>query len=143
MLFRSGPQIELCSVCGQPGADGSVRGKIMVSRLVVGAHYGLRDWIAQRATAVVMAGYSLWLGVWVLVDPPQNYGAWKTMIGTGWMRIATLLFIVSMLIHAWVGVRDIVMDYVKAAWLRLCLYVLVILTLVAYAGWSVQILLRT
>ena len=86
-----GPQIELCSVCGQPGADGSVWGKIMVSRLVVGAHYGLRDWIAQRATAVVMAGYSLWFGVWVLVDPPQNYGAWKTMIGTGWMRIATLL----------------------------------------------------
>ena len=60
----------------------------MVSRLVVGAHYGLRDWIAQRATAVVMAGYSLWLGVWVLVDPPQNYGAWKTMIGTGWVASA-------------------------------------------------------
>ena len=112
----------------------------MVSRLVVGAHYGLRDWIAQRATAVVMAGYSLWLGVWVLVDPPQNYGAWKTMIGTGWMRIATLLFIVSLLIHAWVGVRDIVMDYIKHSGLRLALYSVFVSALFVYAAWSVRIL---
>jgi len=115
----------------------------MVARLVVGAHYGLRDWLVQRVTAVVMAVYSLIVAAWVLIDPPVNYSAWKSMFASGWMRTATLLFIVSLLLHAWVGVRDIVMDYVKPAWLRLCLHVLVILVLVAYAGWSVQILWRT
>ena len=114
----------------------------MVNRLVVGAHYGLRDWIIQRASAVVMAVYAVIVGVWVLVDPPVNYGAWKSMFAGGWMRVATLLFFLALLLHAWVGVRDVVMDYVKPVWLRLTLYVLVILTLLAYAGWSVQILWR-
>ena len=115
----------------------------MVGRLVVGAHYGLRDWLGQRVTAIVMAVYSLIVGAWVLIEPPLNFGAWKTMFASGWMRIATLLFIVSLLLHAWVGVRDIVMDYVKPTWLRLCLHVVVILVLLAYAGWSVQILWKT
>ena len=114
----------------------------MVNRLVVGAHYGLRDWLVQRASAVVMAVYAVVVGLWVLIDPPMNQGAWKTLLTGGWMRVATFLFVVSLILHAWVGVRDIVMDYVKPAWLRLTLYVLVILTLVAYAGWSVQILWR-
>jgi len=115
----------------------------MVGRLVVGAHYGLRDWLAQRVTAVVMAVYTVILGTWVIVDAPATFQAWKGMFSTGWMKIATLLFVISLLLHAWVGVRDIVMDYVKPAWLRLCLYVVVILVLMTYAGWSVQILWRT
>ncbi len=115
----------------------------MVNRLVVGAHYGLRDWLVQRITAVVMAVYSLVLGAWIFLEPPLNYGAWKSMFASGWMRIATLFFIASLLLHAWVGIRDIVMDYVKPAWLRLCLHVLVILVLIAYAAWSVQIFWRT
>jgi succinate dehydrogenase / fumarate reductase membrane anchor subunit len=115
----------------------------MVSRLVVGAHYGLRDWLVQRGTAVVMAVYTVILGAWILIAPPGNYAAWKTMFSTGWMRVATLFFFISLLLHAWVGMRDIVMDYVKPTWLRLCAHLFVILVLVAYAGWSVQILWRT
>lgn len=115
----------------------------MVGRLVVGAHYGLRDWLVQRGTAVVMAIYTVILCTWILVDPPVDYGAWKGMFGTSWMRVATLFFFVSLYLHAWVGMRDIVMDYVKPTWLRLCAHVAVILVLIAYAGWSVQILWRT
>ncbi len=115
----------------------------MVSRLVVGAHYGLRDWLMQRASAVVMAIYTVIVGAWILVEPPLNYGAWTSMFSNSCMRIATLFFFISLLLHAWVGMRDIVMDYVKPTWLRLCLHLFVILVLVAYAGWSVQILWRT
>ena len=56
------------------------------------------------------------------------------------MKLATLLFLLSLYLHAWVGVRNIFMDYVKNGGVRLALYVLVITALIAYAGWSAQIL---
>jgi len=114
----------------------------MVNRVVVGAGYGLRDWLVQRMTAVVMALYSfLLLGV-VAVMRPTEYAAWKAIFTNGGMRIATLVFFLSMFLHIWVGVRDILMDYVKLTGLRLALQVLVILVLTGYFAWTVEILWR-
>jgi succinate dehydrogenase / fumarate reductase membrane anchor subunit len=112
----------------------------MVKREVVGAHYGLRDWLAQRVTAVVMAVYTL-LFVMALAGLPQfDYGHWQALWATPWMRYATILFVLSMLYHAWVGVRNIFMDYIKPPGLRLTLHVVVILALAWYGAWAVQIL---
>jgi succinate dehydrogenase / fumarate reductase membrane anchor subunit len=72
-----------------------------------------------------------------------DHGQWKALFSQGWMRVATLLFFVSLLLHAWVGMRDILMDYVKPTGWRLALEIVVILVLVAAAGWSVEILWRT
>jgi len=113
-----------------------------VKRLVVGAHYGLRDWLAQRITAAIMAVYTLMMLLVFLKYPPSTYAAWKDLFALGWMRIATLLFAVSLGWHAWVGVRDILMDYVKPDGLRLALQVLTLLTVAVYVGWAVQILFR-
>ena len=115
----------------------------MVRRVVVGAHYGLKDWLAQRVTAVVMATFTVLMVVVLLASGPITFASWKALFASGWMRFACLLFVVSMLMHAWVGVRDIVMDYVKPTGIRLVLHVLVIIALVGYAGWAVQILWRT
>jgi succinate dehydrogenase / fumarate reductase membrane anchor subunit len=114
----------------------------MVKRLVVGAHYGLRDWLAQRITAVVMAAYMAgFLCVWVSRQP-VTYEAWKALFAQGWMRVATLLFAFSLAWHAWVGVRDILMDYIQSTAARLALEVLALLVLATYLGWTVQILWR-
>jgi succinate dehydrogenase / fumarate reductase membrane anchor subunit len=113
-----------------------------VKRLVVGAHYGLRDWLAQRISAVLMAVYTLILLVVLLKSPPLTYAAWKDLFAQGWMRVATLLFAASLAWHAWVGVRDILMDYVKPDGLRLTLQVLVLLLIASYVGWAIQILWR-
>ena len=113
-----------------------------MKRLVVGAHYGLRDWLAQRITAAIMALYTVMMFVVFLKQPPSSYTAWKDLFAQGWMRIATLLFAVSLGWHAWVGVRDILMDYVKPDGLRLALQVLTLLTVAVYVGWAVQILFR-
>jgi succinate dehydrogenase / fumarate reductase, membrane anchor subunit len=113
----------------------------MVKRLVVGAHYGLRDWLAQRISAVIMAAYSL-IAAFVFLREPLAYGAMRELFAQGWMRVATLLFAVSLAWHAWVGVRDILMDYVKPDGLRLALQVLTLLVIAAYVGWTVQILWR-
>jgi succinate dehydrogenase / fumarate reductase membrane anchor subunit len=112
----------------------------LVKREVVGAHYGLRDWIAQRVTAVIMVVYTTLILSVVASLPQMDYWQWKVLWQTPLVRSATVLFIASLLLHAWIGVRNIFMDYIKDAALRLTLYVLVIGALLWYAVWSVQIL---
>jgi len=113
-----------------------------VKRLVVGAHYGLRDWLAQRITAAIMAAYTLILAGVLLNKAPITYSVWKDLFAQGWMRVATLLFAASLAWHAWVGVRDILMDYIKPDGLRLTMQVGTLLLLAVYVGWTVQILWR-
>jgi succinate dehydrogenase / fumarate reductase membrane anchor subunit len=112
----------------------------MVKREVVGAHYGLRDWLAQRVTAVVMVVYTVLFLIVLARQPQLDHGHWRALWALPWMRYATVLFILSLLYHAWVGVRNIFMDYIKPAGLRLVLHILVILALVWYGAWAVQIL---
>jgi succinate dehydrogenase / fumarate reductase membrane anchor subunit len=114
----------------------------VVKRLVVGAHYGLRDWLAQRISAAIMALYTIMAVFLIAGRSPFTHASLKDLFAQGWMRIATLLFAVSLAWHAWVGVRDILMDYVKPDGLRLALQVLFILLLASYVGWALQILWR-
>ncbi|MGE5491284.1 MAG: succinate dehydrogenase, hydrophobic membrane anchor protein [Actinomycetota bacterium] len=114
----------------------------MINRIVVGAHYGLKDWIAQRATAVVMAVYSVIIAAVLLTLRPNTFEAWRAVFANGFIKFVTFLFFVSLFYHVWIGVRDIWMDYVKPTGLRLTLHVLTILALVGYAGWAAAILWR-
>ena len=104
------------------------------------AHYGWRDWLIQRVTAVIMLVYTLFFLAVLLGMSQIDYERWHALWSLSIMRYATIFFVVSALLHAWVGVRNIFMDYVKDTGLRLVLYVLVILTLVAYGVWAWQIL---
>jgi len=113
-----------------------------VNRVVTGAHYGLGDWLAQRITGLMMAIYSVVLLVYFLSQPAVTYPSWKALFERGWMRVATLLFAVSLAWHAWVGMRDILMDYVKPTGLRLFSEISCLLVLAVYLGWTVQILWR-
>jgi succinate dehydrogenase / fumarate reductase membrane anchor subunit len=112
----------------------------MVKREVIGAHYGLKDWLAQRLTAVVMAVYTVIFLVAICRLPAFDYGNWKALWSGGFMRMATLLFFACLLYHAWIGMRNIFMDYIKPTWLRVTLHTAVILALLAYGAWAVQIL---
>ena len=114
----------------------------MTHRQVVGAHYGLRDWLAQRITGGIIAVYAVIAIVVLLSGRPINYAVWRDLFSHGWMRVATLLFAVSVAWHAWGGVRDILMDYIKPDGLRLTLQVIVLLMNAVYLGWTVQILWR-
>jgi succinate dehydrogenase / fumarate reductase membrane anchor subunit len=112
----------------------------MVNREVVVAHYGARDWLVQRVTALVMALYTaLFIGV-LASAPTLDYNAWRGLFAPQWMKLATFLFLLSVYWHAWVGVRNIFMDYVKPSGLRLVVHVLAILWLLGCAGWSLQLL---
>lgn len=111
----------------------------MVSRTVSGAHYGLRDWLVQRFTALIMIGFTLFLVGLAITQTPDTTG-WRTLFEASWMRYFTLLFALSLFWHAWIGMRNILMDYVHATQLRLPLQVAVIVALLIYTMWTIDIL---
>jgi succinate dehydrogenase / fumarate reductase membrane anchor subunit len=111
-------------------------------RPVVGAHYGLRDWLAQRVTAVLMALFTIVLVAQLLFGAKLGYERWSAIFSAQWMKALTFVVIVSLLYHAWVGMRDVWMDYVKPVGIKLALQVFTLAWLVACAGWAVQVLWR-
>ena len=112
-------------------------------RIVVGAHYGTRDWLAQRVTAALMALFTLLLlGQLIFSAGPIGYDQWAGIFSSQWMKALSFTVIIALAYHAWVGMRDIWMDYIKAVWLRLSLQVATIVWLLACAGWAIQVLWR-
>ena len=109
-------------------------------RIVVGAHYGMRDWLSQRVTAGLMALFTIVLLVQVLFGGPLGYDRWAAIFSAQWMKVLTFVVIVALGWHAWVGVRDIWMDYVKPVGVRLLQHVLTNVWLVGCSGWSVPVL---
>ena len=106
----------------------------------VGAHYGTGDWLLQRLTAVVMAGYTVFVFLALILHRPLNYPAWKSVFSEMWFQVGTMLFVASLLYHAWVGMRDILMDYIKPTSIRLTAQFAVAFVLLFYLVWTAGIL---
>ena len=112
-------------------------------RIVVGAHYGLRDWLSQRVTAALMALFTLVVLAQVIFSRgPIGYDKWAGIFAAQWMKVLTFAVVVALLWHVWVGMRDVFMDYVKPVGIRLALQIFAIVWLTACAGWAVQVLWR-
>ena len=112
-------------------------------RIVTGAHYGVRDWLAQRVTAALMALFTIVvIARLVLSRGPIGYDTWAGLFASQWMKALTFATIVALLYHVWVGMRDVFMDYVKPMGIRLTLQILTIVWLVGCAGWAIQALWR-
>jgi succinate dehydrogenase / fumarate reductase membrane anchor subunit len=111
-------------------------------RLVVGAHYGVKDWLAQRVTAIVMVVYTLILLGTFLTAQNFTYEGWAALFSRQWFKLFSLVTFLGLYYHVWVGIRDIWMDYVKNAGIKLALQFATVLWLLACAAWTVQILWR-
>ena len=112
-------------------------------RTVVGAHYGIRDWLVQRVSAALMALFTIALLAQVIFSKgPIGYARWVDIFSSQWMKTLTFCVIVTLAWHVWIGVRDVWMDYVKPVVLRLTLYTFTIVWLVACVGWGFQTLWR-
>ena len=112
----------------------------MVKRVLVAAPHGTGQWLRQRISAVVVVLYTALFFIALAISHPRDYESWRAFFGQGWLRLATLVCLLSVFYHAWLGMRDILMDYIKPTGLRLALYTVVVLALLAYAVWSVDIL---
>lgn len=111
-------------------------------RLVVGAHYGSRDFLVQRASAALIALFTLVLVVQLLLPGELGYDRWAGIFAAQPMKLLSFAVIIALAWHAWVGIRDIWMDYIHPVGIRLVLEVLSIVWLVGCAGWAVQVLWR-
>lgn len=105
------------------------------------AHSGLGEWLLQRLSALYLAGFTLWLAVWLTLAAPANYLAWKAWMAAGGVRLAFALFFLSVLVHAWVGMRSVFLDYLKPLWVRFVAQLLLAGGLLVLAFWAAQILL--
>ena len=106
----------------------------------VGAHYGTGDWLLQRLTALLMAVYTVIALVALAWTAPASYAEWRALFAGGFARVSTMVFFVALAYHAWVGMRDIFMDYAKPALVRLALEAAVGVALVGYLVWAAAIL---
>jgi len=105
-----------------------------------GSHTGTGTWLVQRATAVALALTLPVLIVYFLAALPANFAAWQALFAPLWLRVLMLLAAAALALHAWVGMRDIFMDYVHPTILRLALYLAVIATLAGSVAWLAAVL---
>ncbi|HYQ71980.1 MAG TPA: succinate dehydrogenase, hydrophobic membrane anchor protein [Gammaproteobacteria bacterium] len=103
--------------------------------------HGLRDWLLQRISAVYLAGFLVFFILRIAIRPAQDFQAWHDWIAHPAMTVAGTAFVLAVLLHAWFGIRDIVLDYVHTLWLRLLLLSVVGPLLGGCGLWTLHILL--
>jgi len=90
---------------------------------------GRRAWVVQRVSALLLLGFVLGFAARLFMAPPETYDEWRLLVARPWTQVALGLFFAALLMHAWVGVRDIVLDYVHSGAVRAALLVAVALGL--------------
>ena len=103
---------------------------------------GLHAWLVQRAAAVYMLLFIVYALAHFVADPPHSHAAWRAWITAPGVRVATALFFAALLVHAWIGLRDVLMDYVQPIAVRVALLALTGFGLTAIGVWVVRILWR-
>jgi succinate dehydrogenase / fumarate reductase, membrane anchor subunit len=107
----------------------------MLLQLLTKKYPGMRLWLSQRLTALVMAFYIVALTILLLIIQPSGHAAWHALIAPIWFRVATLVFFMCLFMHAWLGVADVLKDYVFNKTLRGYMQIVVDLLLVLYLFW--------
>lgn len=108
---------------------------------------GVSDWLIQRVTALVMLAYVIFLVVYVLITPELSYADWQGLFGQLWMRIFSLITLLSIVAHAWIGLWIVLTDYIteymmggKAVVLRLLALLGLAAVALTYTLWGIEII---
>ncbi|HEY6131090.1 MAG TPA: succinate dehydrogenase, hydrophobic membrane anchor protein [Halioglobus sp.] len=117
----------------------------MVTAVTSMGRSGLYDWLMQRVSAVILLAYFLYVGGVLLCG--IDYHAWKELFGQTWMRVFSMMALVSLVVHAWVGLWSVFTDYLTERMLgtfgnalRLVAEVVCGITMFTYFIWGIQIL---
>lgn len=119
----------------------------MVTNVTSFGRSGVYDWVVQRFTAVVLAAYFIALFGFLIITPDLDYQQWQSLFSSTWMRIASLLVLLSLCAHAWIGMWTIATDYLtsdmigsKATVIRFLFQTACVLLIFIYLVWGIQIL---
>ena len=111
----------------------------MVNRHLTGAHYGLRDWLVQRVTAIIILVYVMAMLAFLLFAAEASFNGWKMLFSQSWVKVLTTVSMLALLWHAWIGMRDIWMDYIKPASIRIVMHTLTLLWLVGSLTYMIKV----
>lgn len=93
---------------------------------------GIHDWLLLRASAIVITLYVLYLLCFVITTQDMTYEIWRGFFATSFTKVFTILTLFAILIHAWIGMWQVLTDYVKPLALRLILQLVIVVALLAY-----------
>jgi succinate dehydrogenase / fumarate reductase membrane anchor subunit len=102
---------------------------------------GFHAWVVQRVSAIYLALGFIYLAVHFLVSPPQDFTEWKAWLSEPLVNIGMGIFFLALLFHAWIGIRDIVIDYVHPLAIRLSVLTGVAFMLLASGFWLIKSLI--
>lgn len=100
---------------------------------------GLKDWLIQRVTALYFAMYSIFLLGFLILHPDLNFTQWHELFACTLFKIATILALLALSLHAWIGIWTVTTDYMKCTVLRLSVQMGVVLWLMAQGTWGLMI----
>jgi len=119
----------------------------MVTAVTSFGRSGLSDWLIQRFSAVILAAYSIFIVGFIVLTPDLDFAQWSGLFSQLWVRVFSLLTLVSIAAHGWIGLWGVLTDYVtsrmmggKALFLRVLVLTLYALVTVAYLVWGVEVL---
>ncbi|NIB41361.1 succinate dehydrogenase, hydrophobic membrane anchor protein [Pseudomaricurvus alkylphenolicus] len=119
----------------------------MVTAVTSFGRSGLYDWMIQRVSAVVMAAYTFFIVGFILSTPEVTYTAWQELYSHLWMRVFSLVTLISLAAHAWIGLWAVLTDYLttrmmgsKATVLRVLAQMALGVVTVTYTVWGIEIL---
>lgn len=101
---------------------------------------GLRDWLIQRVSALVLIGYMLFLCIYIFSQPQLDYATWYNLFSHQWMKVISALVLLNLILHSWVGVWTVTTDYLNCFYIRIFIQIAVILALFGYFIWGLAIL---
>lgn len=113
---------------------------VMVDNVLSLSTKGLRDWLIQRLTAVIIALYTLFILGYIVLHPQLQFDEWQMLFSFNSVKIFSFLVLFSIILHAWIGMWTVFTDYIKSCYFRLFLQVLVALLFFCCLAWGVVVL---
>jgi succinate dehydrogenase / fumarate reductase membrane anchor subunit len=109
--------------------------------LVMSGFSGMKAWLVQRYTAVYIALFVPYVSIVLWNLEPINHAIWAGLFRQPFMQVTTALFVVALLFHAWIGLRDVILDYIKPIGIKMLIVAVVIFTLFASGFWFLRALI--
>jgi succinate dehydrogenase / fumarate reductase membrane anchor subunit len=104
------------------------------------ASSGLRSWLLQRLSAVYIVLFLIIIAL-AWGGQPITYHAWRLWVAHPVANIALLLFVLALLLHAWIGGRDVVIDYIHSVAGRYVALIIFALGIIIMGLWSLRLLI--
>ncbi|MGF1741578.1 succinate dehydrogenase, hydrophobic membrane anchor protein [Vibrio profundum] len=104
----------------------------MVNNVSTFGRNGVHDFLLIRGTAIIMTLYAIYLACFFAFSGEITFQIWTAFFAGTCTKVFTMLALVSVLIHAWIGMWQVLTDYIKCSMIRAGLQLLVIAALISY-----------